>query len=111
MKRTLLIMMLPLALVTSAQWLNRAPSLDGYELVFSDEFNGSQLDADVWNIEVNGNGGGNNELQYYLANNVKVADGSLVLRQVIHLGTHQLDGSCSLQAWHRAGQHQATQDR
>ena len=71
--------MLSLTLVASAQWQNRAPSLDGYELVFSDEFNGNQLDADVWNIEVNGNGGGNNELQYYLSNNVKVADGSLVL--------------------------------
>lgn len=79
MARKLLILMLPLALAAHAQWLNRAPSLDGYDLVFSDEFNGNQLDADVWNIEVNGNGGGNNELQYYLTNNVKVADGSLVL--------------------------------
>ena len=60
-----------------AQWLNRAPSLEDYELVFSDEFNGDALNADVWNIEVNGNGGGNNELQYYIRDNVSVSGGAL----------------------------------
>ena len=72
-------MVLPLALVGNAQWLNRAPSLDGYEMVFSDEFDGTTLNSQVWNIEVNGDGGGNNELQYYLANNVTVANGNLVI--------------------------------
>ena len=39
-----------------------APSLDSYRLVWSDEFEGTTLDPSIWNIEVNGNGGGNNEL-------------------------------------------------
>lgn len=36
-----------------------------YTLVWSDEFNSSELDLTKWLIEDNGNGGGNNELQYY----------------------------------------------
>jgi beta-glucanase (GH16 family) len=43
---------------------------DGYELVWNDEFNGTALNEDAWNIEVNGNGGGNAELQYYKRDNV-----------------------------------------
>lgn len=39
--------------------------IDGYQLVWSDEFNGNQLDTDAWNIEVNSDGNGNAELQYY----------------------------------------------
>lgn len=38
---------------------------DGYKLVWNDEFNGNKLDAETWNIEINGNGNGNDELQYY----------------------------------------------
>lgn len=52
---------------------------DGYRLVWADEFDGAALNADDWNIEVNGYGGGNNELQYYRAENVSVQDGCLVL--------------------------------
>ena len=47
---------------------------EGYTLVWSDEFNGTTLDTDSWNIEVNGDGGGNNELQYYRAENVSISD-------------------------------------
>lgn len=47
---------------------------EGYTLVWSDEFNGQTLDMDSWNIEVNGDGGGNNELQYYRAENVSISD-------------------------------------
>ena len=45
---------------------------DGYVLVWSDEFNGDALDENQWNIEVNGNGGGNNEMQYYRRENVSI---------------------------------------
>lgn len=45
---------------------------DGYALVWQDLFDGEALDENVWNIEVNGNGGGNNELQYYRRENVSV---------------------------------------
>lgn len=49
---------------------------DGYKLVWQDLFDGEKLNLDRWNIEVNGDGGGNNELQYYTARpeNVSVGD-------------------------------------
>lgn len=47
---------------------------DGYQLVWEDLFNGSALDTDKWQIEVNGNGGGNNELQYYRRENISLGD-------------------------------------
>lgn len=47
-------------------------SADSYRLIWADEFNGIQLDEAKWQIEVNGDGGGNNELQYYRRENVSV---------------------------------------
>ena len=44
---------------------NDSLSIPGYNLVWHDEFNGSSIDEAKWRHEVNGNGGGNNELQYY----------------------------------------------
>jgi beta-glucanase (GH16 family) len=44
----------------------------GYTLVWEDDFEAGALNMDDWNIEVNGDGGGNNELQYYRAENVSV---------------------------------------
>src|SRR6266850_124919 len=49
------------------------------ELVWSDEFNGQTLDLSKWEFEVNASGGGNNELQYYLTNNVRLRDGFLII--------------------------------
>ncbi|MDA0684224.1 MAG: glycoside hydrolase family 16 protein [Bacteroidetes bacterium] len=53
----------------------------GWSLVWNDEFNGSSIDATKWNHEVNANGGGNNELQYYTARkkNSFVENGHLVI--------------------------------
>lgn len=45
----------------------------GYKLVWQDLFDGESLDMEVWNIEVNGNGGGNAELQYYREENVSIS--------------------------------------
>lgn len=45
---------------------------EGYRLVWSDEFNAATLDTSIWNIEVNGSGGGNNELQYYCERGVSL---------------------------------------
>ena len=58
------------------------PSLPGWELVWHDEFDSSGIDLSKWNFEVNGNGGGNNELQYYTANpqNAYVDSGCLVIQ-------------------------------
>ena len=53
-----------------------------YSQVWSEEFNGSVLDLNTWNIEVNGNGGGNKELQYYTerAENLRLEDGCLIIQ-------------------------------
>ena len=45
---------------------------DEYTLVWNEDFTESSLDLNVWNIEVNGNGGGNNELQYYCEKGVSL---------------------------------------
>ena len=43
-----------------------------YTLVWNEDFTDGSLDLNVWNIEVNGDGGGNNELQYYCEKGVSV---------------------------------------
>ena len=43
-----------------------------YELVWNEDFTDGTLDTQVWNIEVNGDGGGNNELQYYCEKGVSL---------------------------------------
>lgn len=48
---------------------------DEYELVWQEHFNGAELNETVWNYEVNGDGGGNAELQYYYKDAVTVKDG------------------------------------
>jgi beta-glucanase (GH16 family) len=44
---------------------------------WTDEFNGDALLTDHWNVEVNGDGGGNQEAQYYRSENISVSDGTL----------------------------------
>ncbi|MGQ1947101.1 family 16 glycosylhydrolase [Geofilum sp. OHC36d9] len=52
-----------------------------YQLAWAEEFEGDALNMDHWNIEINGNGGGNNEEQYYTdrVENLRVADGLLTI--------------------------------
>jgi len=54
---------------------------DGWELVWFDEFEGDNINPMLWEHEVNAQGGGNNELQYYTdrQENSHVSDGSLVI--------------------------------
>ena len=78
MKRICTFMLSVLALPLSLSAQTTTPPT-GYKMVWSDEFNGTSLDTKVWNIEENGNGGGNQELQYYRKENVAVANGNLVL--------------------------------
>jgi len=40
-------------------------NIEGYKLVWNDEFSGTDIDKTKWEHEVNADGGGNNELQYY----------------------------------------------
>lgn len=52
-----------------------------YKLVWEEQFDGTELNTDVWNIEVNGNGGGNQEAQYYTdrKENLRVENGNLII--------------------------------
>lgn len=53
----------------------------GFNLVWQDEFNGFNLNTDVWSYDIgNGVGGwGNNELEYYRAENATVSDSVLTI--------------------------------
>jgi beta-glucanase (GH16 family) len=50
-----------------------------WQLVWQDEFDGSQVDPAKWEFEVNAWGGGNSELQYYVTNNASVRAGKLFI--------------------------------
>lgn len=52
-----------------------------YQLVWSDEFNGSALDESNWTPQIGGGGWGNQEAQYYTdrSENLRVEDGCLVI--------------------------------
>ena len=49
---------------------------DGYRLVCQDLFDAEELNPDRWLIQINGGGGGNNELQFYMdaKENVRLGD-------------------------------------
>ncbi len=68
------------------------PVLPGWKLVWHDEFDSTGIADNRWNYEVNGIGGGNNELQYYTANsrNVYTDDGCLIIEALKedYLGKH-----------------------
>ncbi len=65
--------------------MGSAPSAQAdYSLVWSDEFDGGSLNTDNWTIDIGDGcpdlcGWGNEELEYYRAENVDVVDGNLVL--------------------------------
>jgi len=54
-------------------------SIEGYDLIWNDEFDGESIDLNKWDHEVNASGGGNNELQYYTARteNSHIKEGKL----------------------------------
>ncbi len=58
------------------------PTPAGYALVWNDEFDSSAVNLNKWEYEVNGDGGGNNELQYYTSRpqNSFVQNGMLTIR-------------------------------
>ena len=60
------------------------PDIDGYKLLWSDEFDGTELNLDNWTREVREVGWTNNELQEYRDSeeNVFVKDGNLVLKAI-----------------------------
>lgn len=57
-------------------------SYEGYSLKWQDEFEGTQLNRDDWNVELHQRGWVNNEMQEYVDSdeNIQVKDGKLILR-------------------------------
>ena len=67
-----------------------APTENGYELIWSDEFDGDRLDESKWSYELGNwklddsgnyitNGWGNNEQEFYTSQNTAVKDGVLTI--------------------------------
>ncbi|HYC28925.1 MAG TPA: glycoside hydrolase family 16 protein, partial [Chitinophagaceae bacterium] len=50
-----------------------------YQLVWSDEFNGTSVSTSNWNFETGAGGWGNNEKQYYRSQNATVSGGNLII--------------------------------
>lgn len=69
-----------LMLITSCE--TKAPEIEGYDLLWHDEFDGSKLDDKIWNKELRQAGWTNHELQAYTEDpsNIYVKDGKLVLQ-------------------------------
>ncbi len=70
-----------LALLAAPLPAQAAPSEAGWQLVWSDEFNGPAIDQSKWSFEVDCWGGGNGERQCYTdhPDNARIADGALVI--------------------------------
>ena len=65
---------------SAAALLSTATTALDLELVWSDEFDGSEVNTDNWNYQVGGDGWGNNEAQYYTdGDNSSVSDGLLTI--------------------------------
>lgn len=56
-------------------------SYSGYNLIWNDEFNESNINTNDWNFETGGGGWGNHELEYYTnsTNNAYVSSGNLII--------------------------------
>ena len=67
-----------------AETVTQTPELPGYNLLWSDEFDGDTLNEEIWNREERIPGWTNNELQEYTDSddNIYVEDGHLVLRAI-----------------------------
>jgi beta-glucanase (GH16 family) len=50
-----------------------------YKLVWSDEFDSTDISVANWNFETGGNGWGNHEKEYYQKDNASVAGGNLII--------------------------------
>jgi len=63
---------------------DETPELEGYQLLWSDEFNGDTMDDSIWSYDPHEPGWTNAELQEYTqsTDNVFVRDGKLVLKAI-----------------------------
>ena len=81
-----ILMLLALSIVWSQPARTQCDQLPGCDLVWSDEFNGTAVDLSKWTFQLGDGtevglppGWGNNELQYYRAENATIADGFLTI--------------------------------
>ncbi|GAE32786.1 carbohydrate binding domain-containing protein [Alkalihalobacillus hemicellulosilyticus] len=58
---------------------NPSPESEGWNLVWSDEFDGDEINMENWSYDVPTNGRWNGEIQSYTENNAFIEDGSLIL--------------------------------
>lgn len=63
---------------------DQIPEIPGYTLVWNDEFDGQYINPNKWSWEINGDGGGNNELQYYTGqpSNSFIDNGKLIIKAI-----------------------------
>jgi len=89
MNKKILIALLYIPIISSACSKNVTEPEDkdstgseGWQLVWSDEFDSTSLDLNSWTRETGGNGWGNNELEYYTdrEENSYLEDGNLVIK-------------------------------
>ena len=68
----------------AVEHVTETPELEGYNLLWSDEFDGPVLDESIWNYEPHEPGWTNNELQEYTTStdNVFIRDGKVVLKAI-----------------------------
>lgn len=94
-KLLLLVATLTFTLGMSAVVFADAPSkvdINRYKVTWSDEFNGTKLDENVWTpligngFEYGNSGWGNKELEYYKAENATVANGKLTIKAKYEAG-------------------------
>ena len=71
-----------LGVLLAALLAGASPSREEWELVWSDEFDGKNIDREKWKYDTGGHGFGNNELQFYTdrAENSRLEDGALVIQ-------------------------------
>lgn len=81
---TLVVSGLAASILTGCGSKTKAPEIEGYNLLWHDEFDGSKLNKKNWNVELREVGWTNNELQAYVdtKENVYVKDGVLTLKAV-----------------------------
>ena len=79
------------------------PTPEGYELVWRDEFDGGQVDADKWKFENWPKGRVNNELQYYVSGGAFdgfetafVENGVLNIKAQKYTGSEKFNGQTSI---------------
>ena len=67
------------ASIKKASASSEETDLDGWKMIFNDEFDGTEVDTSKWNVE-DWPSGRNEELQYYHPDDVLIRDGNLVIR-------------------------------